>query len=215
VIKLDKTKGKVVLKDIYLKSGFREELTMFRRFYSEIIFKQKYPHIPLVNQLGKEAISELISLFRKRLPNEFEFFSGYTQSAFNLELSIAIKYLEWMIEDIEKNRDNYFENYLYNPVSKCKLIENARNSPNWNTSLNLTLCKGDCDVCPYYKLNHKYPLEIIASCPKCKKRITVLYQNLDLDYNTFAIKKDCEHCNFKIDLFYDQKDIMNIINRRE
>lgn len=35
--------------------------------------------------------------------------------------------------------------------SKCKLIENAKNDPNWDDSLNAELCPGECSTkCPHY-----------------------------------------------------------------
>lgn len=34
---------------------------------------------------------------------------------------------------------------------KCGLIKNAKGDPNWDSSLNAELCKGDCGTCPYYE----------------------------------------------------------------
>ncbi|HUS51306.1 MAG TPA: hypothetical protein VMZ91_14150 [Candidatus Paceibacterota bacterium] len=43
----------------------------------------------------------------------------------------------------------------------CKLIENAKYDPNWDTSLNSKLCKGDCKSCPYLISNdHTMVFEI-------------------------------------------------------
>ena len=34
-------------------------------------------------------------------------------------------------------------------MSKCELIENAQNDPNWVQELNAELCMGDCSTCPH------------------------------------------------------------------
>ena len=35
-------------------------------------------------------------------------------------------------------------------MSKCQLIENAQNDPNWDQELNVELCMGiDCSTCPH------------------------------------------------------------------
>ncbi len=40
------------------------------------------------------------------------------------------------------------------------------------------------------------------------------YLDIDLEYNGFGIDKKCEHCNQDIDVFYDQRSVMNLINKR-
>lgn len=50
-------------------------------------------------------------------------------------------------------------------------------------------------------------------CPNCKKRITVGYADLDINYNTFSINTKCEYCNYKVELFYDRGEVMELINK--
>ncbi len=59
----------------------------------------------------------------------------------------------------------------------------------------------------------KETLKIKVYCPECKKKITVGYTDLDISYNAFGINTKCEHCNYKVELFYDQGEIMELINK--
>jgi len=60
---------------------------------------------------------------------------------------------------------------------------------------------------------NKEALKIKVYCPSCKEKIAVGYTELDINYNTFSINTKCEHCDYKIELFYDQGDIMKLINK--
>ncbi len=54
--------------------------------------------------------------------------------------------------------------------------------------------------------------KIIFFC-NCGKRIKVEYNDINIDYNCFAIKKVCEHCGHKIDFWLNQEKVMYLINR--
>ncbi|KKN23870.1 hypothetical protein LCGC14_0900420, partial [marine sediment metagenome] len=49
-------------------------------------------------------------------------------------------------------------------------------------------------------------------CRNCKKRIKVEYNDIDIDYDEFSVKKVCEHCNHKIDWSLNQEKMMYMIN---
>lgn len=61
------------------------------------------------------------------------------------------------------------------------------------------------------KMSEEFKIEIF--CRNCKKRIKVEYNDINIDYNCFAIKKICEHCSYKIDFLLNQEKIMYLINR--
>jgi len=40
-------------------------------------------------------------------------------------------------------------------MNECQLIDNARNNPDWDDSLNAELCMGDCDNCQFKEVSRR------------------------------------------------------------
>ena len=59
----------------------------------------------------------------------------------------------------------------------------------------------------------KENLKIEVYCPNCEKKVKVELLDLVIQWGSFGIEKKCEHCNHKIDIFYTQKGIMELINK--
>ncbi|KKL74263.1 hypothetical protein LCGC14_2066650 [marine sediment metagenome] len=59
-------------------------------------------------------------------------------------------------------------------------------------------------------MSEEFKIELF--CRNCKKKIGVEYNDINIDYDCFAVKKVCEHCDHKIDWWLNQEKMMYLIN---